>query len=165
MPKKWQIFKIVSIVQLGFTLVMLVTFCYRNFVENYNSNQSNAQIITSVILLISLLFFSFFCLQLILKLFPNNEITKSFNTAFMVSCMLAIIMSLLFAIGIIATIITYLKLSDNRPFRNVLIIILFFIPYLLILIYTIINSLKLRNIIKSNFIVTQSNLIDSLGSK
>jgi hypothetical protein len=164
MPKKWQIFKIVSLIQLGFTLIMLGTFCYRSFFENNNLNQSNTQIVTGAMLLISLLSFDFFCLQLILKFYPDNEIKKPFNVAFMISCMLAIIMSLLFALGIAATIITYLKLNNTIPFRNTLIVTLFFIPYLCILIYTIINSLKLRNIIKSNFIITQSNIINSLGS-
>jgi hypothetical protein len=165
MPKKWQIFKIVSLVQLGFTLIMLGTFCYRSFFENNNLNQSNTQIVTGAMLLISLLSFDFFCLQLILKFYPGNEIKNPFNVAFMISCMLAIVMSLLFALGIAATIITYLKLNNTIPFRNTLIVTLFFIPYLCILIYKIINSLKLRNIIKSNFIITQSNIINSLGSK
>jgi hypothetical protein len=169
MPRKWQIFKIVTIFQFSITS-LVVALALISFVKMYGRNDNDegaiGGVIVGTLIFIVLLIYYSFCLQMIIKFYPDNEMPNSYKLFFSIIYIFAAIFSVIVAILFFILVNDLVGGSIKQKLDNVEIgLLIFFFVYATANLYTLFYSIKLRNIIKINVEVKQQNIIESLGKR
>jgi hypothetical protein len=168
MPRKWQIFKVVSIIQFAFLVLIIVLGCI-SFIKMYEhisiTNENMIETISGFLIFIAALPFHALCIQMAIKFYPDKEIPLRFNIFFAIAYIIAAIGEILLIIVIVMA-LNNITNSGSIAHINIAqktILILFFL-YVIANLYSFIYAIKFRKFIDKNFIEKQNHAIETLGS-
>ncbi len=167
MPKKWKVFKVIAIVQIVFSLLIIASLAYSMATNYHNLKTSNFLWNALFLILFTNLFaFPVLNIYIIQKNFPNTDLTSNnhslFLFLFIFYCIAIFCITLVYFYGIYDTINRFSKGKEDD--LSILMLAIFSI-LIFSGIYILINSLKLKRLIKLNAEEKQLAEIDNFFKK
>jgi cytochrome bd-type quinol oxidase subunit 2 len=168
MQKEWAVYKVICVVEfvfsIGISIILLLSMLSLLASGEDRSVIFDPFPIITFLLFLCMAFFHGLCLRLILKKYPNKEISENADTIFsmftFITLFVFVIMAAVLIYGIVETIQSFKTDDDDYTKYYTLI---FGVIYLSGHLYCLKQAWRLRKKIKENFIETQNTEIDSIG--
>ena len=163
-PKKWKVYKILTII-LSVITVLCVVLISIGFLDENDFAAPLIIIFLTYFISSALFIFHFISLQLILLHYPNEPISNIKLTILGIVSIVAVLFCIFLLFTIFSGFNDFTNIKNTNTKWGYFIFLIFIIVNFLLLVYSIIFTQKIKNCITKNALDEQNKAIELIGSK